>query len=87
MKQLNFEDIAPTFIPSKYQQDVFDFIKFGNGHGIINAVAGSGKTTTLIKCLDCLPAESQSIICCFNSHIAEELKISYGELPSSDLPF
>lgn len=40
-----------TFTPSKYQQDIFDWIMGGEGHGIVNAVAGSGKTTTLVKAL------------------------------------
>lgn len=33
--------------PSKYQQDIIDWLKNGTGHGCCNAVAGSGKSTTL----------------------------------------
>lgn len=41
---------------SKYQIDIFDFIKnIMGGNGVIEAVAGSGKTTTIVKCLDFLP--------------------------------
>lgn len=35
--------IMSGFIPSKYQQDIFDFIQHGNGNSVINALAGSGK--------------------------------------------
>lgn len=35
--------IMSGFIPSKYQQDIFDFIQHGNGNAVINALAGSGK--------------------------------------------
>jgi hypothetical protein len=38
-----------SFVPSPYQQTVFDWIVSGRGDGIINAVAGSGKTTTLVE--------------------------------------
>jgi superfamily II DNA or RNA helicase len=41
-----------SFTPSKHQQDIFDFIKNESGNMVINAVAGSGKTTTIIKSLD-----------------------------------
>ena len=34
--------------PSKYQLDILDFVQNGHGNGIINAVAGSGKTSTLV---------------------------------------
>lgn len=33
--------------PSKYQQKILDWLENGNGHATCNAVAGSGKTTTL----------------------------------------
>ena len=33
--------------PSKYQLKILDWLKNGHGHAICNAVAGSGKTTTL----------------------------------------
>lgn len=39
------------FIPSKYQQAVYDWIRNSQGHAIINACAGSGKTSTLIKAI------------------------------------
>lgn len=39
----------PNFVPSEYQENIFGWTLDSIGHGVINAVAGSGKTTTLIK--------------------------------------
>ena len=33
--------------PSKYQQKILEWLTYGNGNGVCNAVAGAGKTTTL----------------------------------------
>ena len=33
--------------PSKYQQEILDWLAQGDGNATCNAVAGSGKTTTL----------------------------------------
>ena len=74
-------DLAPeiaaektTFTPSRYQQGVFDFITSGTGHAVVNAVAGSGKTTTIIEALKLTSAESKVAFVAFNKHIAETLK-------------
>jgi len=32
------------------QKKIFEFIEKGIGHGIIDAVAGAGKTTTIMEC-------------------------------------
>ncbi len=37
------------FQPSEYQLAIFDFIENGQGHGLVVAVAGSGKSTTLLQ--------------------------------------
>ena len=63
-----------TFTPSRYQQGVFDFITGGTGHAVVNAVAGSGKTTTIVQALKLTSAESKVAFVAFNKHIAEELK-------------
>ena len=39
------------FQPSPYQQGIYDFIQTGQGNAVVSAVAGSGKTTTLINAL------------------------------------
>ena len=40
---------------SKYQKDIFDYIEHGQGHLVVEAAAGSGKTFTIIKCLEIIP--------------------------------
>lgn len=61
------------FVPSKYQKDIFNFIKNDNHNAVISAVAGSGKTTTLLKCLDIIPNDKTVLFLAFNKSIAEEL--------------
>ncbi len=62
-------------IPSKYQQDVFDEIQFGTSNLLINAVAGSGKTTTIIEALKLLSVREKILFCAFNNSIVDELKL------------
>lgn len=62
------------FIPTHYQQAIFDFISNGQGHAVIEAVAGSGKTTTIVKALDLTPTDADVAFVAFNAHIAKELK-------------
>lgn len=67
------EPLKP-FVPSKYQQAIFDFVTSGKGNGVVEAVAGSGKTTTLVKILDIVPENQRTIYLAFNRHIAVELR-------------
>ena len=62
------------FKPSEYQLAVFDFIREGRGHCIVEAVAGSGKTTTIVKAMDIVPKDKRCIFLAFNKHIANALK-------------
>lgn len=62
------------FKPSKYQQAIFDFAKAGRGSATIDAVAGSGKTTTCIKTLDYVPKHEKTHMLAFNASIAGKLK-------------
>ena len=63
------------FTPSKYQKDIFNFIKNGTENAIISAVAGSGKTTTLVKALEQIPSNKTVLFLAFNKSIADELKV------------
>jgi DNA helicase-2/ATP-dependent DNA helicase PcrA len=60
--------------PSKYQQAVFDFITDGTGSAVIQACAGSGKTTTIIKALELIPEGRSVLMLAFNRSIADELQ-------------
>lgn len=67
----------PKFVPSKYQTAVFDWASANMGKGkhlIVEAVAGSGKTTTGVQLFSRLPSGLDVAFVAFNSHIAAELK-------------
>ena len=57
---------------SPYQQDIFHFVATGEGNAIVEAVAGSGKSTTIIQAMSL--AQGESIFLAFNKAIADELK-------------
>lgn len=62
-----------TYKPSQYQQNVFNFINNNKGSAVIQAVAGSGKTTTIVTALQSIPANKKVLMLAFNKSIAEEL--------------
>ena len=43
------------FNPTDAQLKIFEFVENGTGNGIIDAVAGAGKTTTLMGCVSHIP--------------------------------
>lgn len=57
---------------STYQQRIFDFVKSGRGNAVIEAVAGSGKTTTIKGALE--HTQGSHVFLAFNKSIADELK-------------
>lgn len=59
---------------SKYQTAVFENVATGTGHTVICAVAGSGKTTTIVEALRHVPIGCKILFVAFNKSIAEELK-------------
>jgi superfamily I DNA/RNA helicase len=58
---------------STYQQAIFEFVKSGRGSAFVEAVAGSGKTTTIVECAKLIPPYRSCTFVAFNKHIAEEL--------------
>lgn len=63
-----------NFAPSPYQAAVFDFVSNGTGSAIVNAVAGAGKTTTIVKALELIPPTLKTTFLAFNKKIATELQ-------------
>lgn len=59
---------------SPYQETIFGFMENGTGNAIVEAVAGSGKTTTIVECTQRIPRGKSCIMLAFNKTIAEELK-------------
>jgi DNA helicase-2/ATP-dependent DNA helicase PcrA len=59
--------------PSKEQQDIYDFVSTREDNLIIEAGAGSGKTTVLINSLPLIDRSKKVLLCAFNKAIADEL--------------
>lgn len=74
-----------TFKPSKYQQLVYTYIQRGHGNAVIDAVAGSGKSTTIVNALKLIPSDKSILFLAFNKSIVTELKAKIGNLPNVDV--
>ncbi len=61
-------------IPSKFQEEIYRFGVEEEGNCQVEAVAGSGKTTTLLHLANILPDHSTKIFLAFNKAIANELQ-------------
>lgn len=59
---------------STYQRDIFLEIQNGFGHLVIQAVAGSGKTATIMESLKLIPESKTVLLLAFNRSIRDELK-------------
>lgn len=59
--------------PSRYQEAIYEWVRNGSGNAFVNAVAGSGKTTTALAAAALLPKESSARFVAFNKSVAEEL--------------
>lgn len=65
--------------PSKYQAAVIDWFKNGTGNALIEARAGSGKTSLLVMLAQEIETDARSVFLAFNKSIATELS---NRLPS-----
>lgn len=54
---------------------IFDAVKAGDRNLIISAVAGAGKTSTILEALELIPSDRQVVFLAFNKSIAEELAL------------
>jgi len=73
------------FIPSKYQQAIYDYVENGNGNLVVEAAAGAGKTTTLINCLKRIPSDKRVLMSAFNKDIVNDLKKKTSEFENVDV--
>lgn len=74
-----------SFIPSTYQKNIFDYIVHEKGNLIIEACSGSGKTTTIIKCIELMPNDSTKLFAAFNKDIVKTLKKKIGKDDKIDI--
>ena len=75
-----------NFVPSHFQQSVYDFVLNPlMGNAIVNAVAGSGKSSTLEATVKQLPASkaARTTVVAFNKAIANELQARLGSSPAT----
>ncbi len=63
------------FKPSPYQQAIFDWVKGDGKSLVVEALAGSGKTTTGVQMLKFVPHNEDVVYVAFNKHIADELRL------------
>jgi DNA helicase-2/ATP-dependent DNA helicase PcrA len=63
---------------SHFQEAVFSFVERGSGSAIVEAVAGSGKTSTIVEA--CKRIGGTVYLAAFNKRMGEELKARIGGL-------
>jgi DNA helicase-2/ATP-dependent DNA helicase PcrA len=63
-----------SFTPSKYQQAIFDYVQNSTGHLVIEATAGSGKTSTCLESLRYVPLTKRALFLAYNKTIATTLQ-------------
>lgn len=62
------------------QKRIFEFVQNQIGHGIIDAVAGAGKTTTIMECARFVQDKRRILFCAFNNSIATEIAKKFQKL-------
>ena len=62
------------FKPSRYQEQIFETWQNTDKNILVEAVAGSGKTTTIIELMKRTDASKIGMYVAFNKHIVEEIK-------------
>ena len=63
-----------TFEASEYQIKIFQCIEYGVGNMVINASAGSSKTTSIVNGINYIPKEKRVLFVAFNKDIASKIK-------------
>ena len=74
-----------NFQPSRYQSAVYQYVTDGNGNAVIDAVAGSGKSTTIVNALKLIPSNKSVLFLAFNKAIVEELKLKIGQVNNVEI--
>ena len=70
------------FEPNEYQERIFDWIQHGSGNAVIEACAGSGKTTTCVASMKMIPKDEKCLFIAFNKSIADELNEKVRSRPN-----
>ena len=62
------------FEASEYQIKIFQCIEYGVGNMVINASAGSSKTTSIVNGINYIPKDKRVLFVAFNKDIANKIK-------------
>lgn len=65
---------------SDEQKDIFEYVEKGVLNVSVQAVAGAGKTTTLVECIKRLPADKKILVLAHNRLAKDTLKDRIGEV-------
>lgn len=65
---------APKLNWSEYQKAIFKDVASGKGHTVVEAYAGSSKTTSIVESFRYVPKGKKTLALAFNKIIQEELK-------------
>lgn len=76
------KEIDFGFTPSIYQEKIFDFVQHGVGNAVISALAGSGKTSTIVACMKLIPKSQKCLFLAFNKSIVETLTEKVSDNPN-----
>lgn len=63
--------LSLSYTPSHYQAAIFEHVETGRGHGVVEAVAGAGKTTTIVSAARLI--SGSGLFLAFNKVIAQML--------------
>lgn len=73
--------VPRAFVASPQQRGFFDWVRNEQGSAVLIAVAGSGKSTTIVRSLAHIPENKSVAVLAFNSIIAKEMRekiVNYG---------
>jgi superfamily I DNA/RNA helicase len=73
-----------THKPTAEQQAIYDEIREGNSHVVIEAVAGAGKTSTAVNALDYVPRGMRVGFFAFNRSIRDEMAERLKFVPNAE---
>lgn len=85
MNSYNIIYNGKEYIPSEYQKAIFDNVVHGIGNMVIEASAGSGKTTTIVNIINLIDKDKRSLFIAFNKDIVKVLKDRVGKNRNSDI--
>lgn len=61
-------------IPSKYQVEIYRYVREEHGNAVVKALAGSGKTSSAVEAMEEVPSGQSVAFLAFNAAIVRDLK-------------